>query len=37
LKKGIVLFKKKEEKIANNIANLKKINVTPDDSVLINA
>jgi len=31
------LHKKLEQKIANNIENLEKTNLTPDDSVLINA
>jgi len=31
------LLKKKEQKIANNKVNLEKTNLTPDDSVLINA
>ena len=31
------MHKKKEQKIANNIVNLEKTNLTPDDSVLINA
>jgi len=32
-----VLHKKLLQNTANNIANLEKINLTPDDSVLINA